>query len=204
MQQIGLIFFGWVLGVFHSIYLENKKRKQAKEDYKESLFTEFDLVYPRIVTTYFSIIDEMGELNRENLEWVLNIISKKNNKLLDDVKANTIKILGYNEEQLKTTNKKTHHKQTLFLKKFNLSFLQENISSLSLLDKEFRSNAISIRTNINFINDCIDKVYFFYKATFIPDLSKSLQDTSYINVDNYYIQIRDLCKSTSEMIGNIK
>ena len=203
MQQAALIFFGWVLGVFHSIFLENKKRKQAKEDYKESLFTEFDLVYPRIVTTYFTIIDEMGELNREKLEWMLNIISKKNSESLDNVKDKTINILRYNDEQIKSMNKKPHDTQTLFLKKFNLSFLQENISSFSLLDKEFRYNAINIRTNINFLNDCIDKVYFFYKATFIPDLSKSLQDISYINVNNYYIQIRDLCKSTSEMIVSI-
>jgi len=33
MQQVALIFFGWVLGVSYSIFLENKKRKQAKEDY---------------------------------------------------------------------------------------------------------------------------------------------------------------------------
>lgn len=204
MQQAALIFFGWVLGVFYSIFLENKKRKQAKEDYKESLFTEFDLVYPRIVTTYFTIIDEMGELNREKLEWMLNMISKKDSESLDNVKDKTINILRYNDEQIKSMNKKPHDTQTLFLKKFNLSFLQENISSFSLLDKEFRYNAINIRTNINFLNDCIDKVYFFYKATFIPDLSKSLQDISYINVNNYYIQIRDLCKSTSEMIANIK
>lgn len=203
MQQVALIFFGWVLGVFYSIFLENKKRKQAKEDYKESLFTEFDLVYPRIVTTYFSIVDEMGELNREKLEWMLDIISKKNSESLDNIKDKAINILKYNDEQIKSMNKKPHDTQTLFLKKFNLSFLQENISSFSLLDKEFRYNAINIRTNINFLNDCIDKVYFFYKATFIPDLSKSLQDISCINVNNYYIQIRDLCKSTSEMIANI-
>ena len=204
MQQVALIFFGWFLGVFYSIFLENKKRKQAKEDYKESLFTEFDLVYPRIVTTYFSIIDEMGELNREKLEWMLNIISKKNSESLDNLKEKAINILKYNDEQIKSMNKKPHDTQTLFLKKFNLSFLQENISSFSLLDKEFRYNTIKIRTNINFLNDCIDKVYFFYKATFIPDLSKSLQDISRINVNNYYIQIRDLCKSTSEMIASIK
>ena len=204
MQQVALIFFGWVLGVFYSIFLENKKRKQAKEDYKESLFTEFDLVYPRIVTTYFSLIDEMGELNREKLEWMFDITSKKNSESLDNLKERTINILKYNDKQIKSMNKKPHDTQTLFLKKFNLSFLRENISSFSLLDKEFRYNAINIRTNINFLNDCIDKVYFFYKATFIPDLSKSLQDISCININNYYIQIRDLCKSTSEMIVNIK
>jgi hypothetical protein len=38
MQQVILILFGWVIGVFSSIILENQKRKQAKEDYKESLF----------------------------------------------------------------------------------------------------------------------------------------------------------------------
>ena len=79
MQQAILILFGWVLGVFSSIILENKKRKQAKEDYRESLFTEIDLVYPRIVCTYYSVINEMGELNKENLEWIRNIIIKKNN-----------------------------------------------------------------------------------------------------------------------------
>lgn len=202
MQQVILIFFGWVLGVFSSIILENKKRKEDQKDYKESLFTEIDIVYPRIVGTYYNIINELGELNRENLEWMHKMILKKNSKL-DDTKDVIINILKHNDEEIKLLNEKPRNAQTLFLKKFNLSFLQENISSFSLLDKKFRYNAINIRTNINFLNDCIDRVIFFYEATFIPDLSGSLHDIAYININNYYSQIRDLCKSTSEMIANI-
>jgi len=203
MQQVILIFFGWVLGVFSSIILENQKRKQAKEDYKESLFTELDLVYPRILSTYYAIIDEMGQLNKENLEWMLNLISKKNSKSLDTIKDSIITMLKHNDEEIKLLNKKPHDTHTLFLKKFNLSFLQENISSFSLLDKEFRYNAINIRTNINYLNDSIDKVNFFYKTTFIPDLSKNNHEIACMNIKNYYINIKDLCKRTSEMIVNI-
>jgi hypothetical protein len=203
MQQVILILFGWVIGVFSSIILENQKRKQAKEDYKESLFTELDLVYPRIVSTYYAIIKEMGQLNKENLEWMHNIISKKNSKSLDTIDDTIIKILKYNDKEIKLLNKKLQDTRTLSLKKFNLSFLQENISSFSLLDKEFRFDAINIRTNINYLNDSIDKVDFFYKTTFVPDISENNYNVAYMNIKNYYINIKDLCKRTSEMIVNI-
>lgn len=203
MQQAILIFFGWILGVFSSIILENQKRKQAKEDYKESLFTELDLVYPRIVGTYYTIIKEIGQLNKENLEWMHNIISKKNSKSLDTIDDTIIKILKYDDKKIKLLNKKLQDTRTLSLKKFNLSFLQENISSFSLLDKEFRFDAINIRTNINYLNDSIDKVNFFYETSFIPGLSTNNYEIAHMNIKNYYINIKDLCKRTSEMIVNI-
>lgn len=202
MQQVILIFFGWVLGVFSSIILEKQKRKQIKEDYKDSLITELDLVYPRILANYYEIIREMGELNKEKLEWMHNMISKKNSKSLDDIDEHIIKILEKDNKEIILLNKKPQNIRTLSLKKFNLSFLQENISSFSLLDKEFRHNAINIRTNINYLNDCIDKVEFFYKTTFVPDISENNYNVAYKNIENYYINIADLCRSTSEMIVN--
>jgi len=204
MQQVALIFFGWVLGVFSSIILENKKRKQAKEDYRESFFTEIDLVYPRIVCTYYSVINEMGELNKENLEWIRNIIIKKNSNLLYDVNDAVEEILKHDDKEIKLLNSKHDYSQTLLLKKFNLSFLKENISSFSLLDKKVRFNAIRLRTNINYLNDSIDKVDYFHRTYFVPDLPKENYKTAYINIKKYYINIKDLCKSTSEMIVSIQ
>ena len=67
MQQVILIFFGWVLGVFSSMILDNRKRKQTKEDYEGILFTELDLVYPEIVGIYYKITKGTGQLNKENL-----------------------------------------------------------------------------------------------------------------------------------------
>ena len=203
MQQVILIFFGWVLGVFSSIILENKKRKQAKEDYRESLFTEIDLVYPRIVCTYYSVINEMGELNKENLEWIRNIIIKKNSNLLYDVNDAVEEMLKHDDKEIKLLNSKHDYSRTLLLKKFNLSFLEENISSFSLLDKKLRFNAIRLRTNINYLNDSIDKVDYFHRTYFVPDLPKKNYEIASINIKKYYINIKDLCKRTSEMIVNI-
>lgn len=204
MQQVILIFFGWVLGVFSSMILENRKRKQAKEDYRESLFTEIDLVYPRIVCTYYSVINEMGELNKENLEWIRNIIIKKNSNLLYDVNDTVEEMLKHDDKEIKLLNSKHDYSRTLLLKKFNLSFLEENISSFSLLDKKVRFNAIRLRTNINYLNDSIDKVDYFHRTYFVPDLPKENYKTAYINIKKYYINIKDLCKSTSEMIVSLQ
>jgi len=40
----------------------------------------------------------MGELNREKLEWMLNIISKKNSKSLNTIKDSIITMLKDNDE----------------------------------------------------------------------------------------------------------
>ena len=55
MQQLCFILFGWTLGVFSSIILETYKRKQIKEDYKDSVITELKMFFPRLVTTYYTM-----------------------------------------------------------------------------------------------------------------------------------------------------
>lgn len=203
MQQVALIFFGWVLGVFHSIFLENKKRKQAKEDYKGILFTELDLVYPEIVGTYFKITAGTGQLNKENLEWMHNIISKKNSKSLDSIDDEIMKYLKYDDKEMKLLNEEHHNSHTLVIMKFNLLFLKENISLFSLLDKEVRFSAINIRTKINYLNEIIDEVNFFYRTSLVPGVTESTYNIAKSNIKKCYIVIRDLCKSTLEMIVSI-
>ncbi len=203
MQQAALIFFGWVLGVFHSIFLENKKRKQAKEDYKGILFTELDLVYPEIVGTYYKITKETGQLNKENLEWTHNIISKKNSKSLDAIDDEIIKYLKYDDKEMKLLNEEHHNSHTLVIMKFNLLFLKENISLFSLLDKEVRFSAINIRTKINYLNVIIDEVNFFYRTSIVPGITESTYNIVNSNIKKCYIKIEDLCKSTLEMIVSI-
>jgi len=203
MKQLLFILFGWFLGIFSSVILEKQKRKQIKEDYKDSLITELKSVYPRILATYYEIIREMGQLNKEKLEWMHSMISKGNNKSLNDIDEVIMKLLDSDNEKLILLNKEPQNISSLSFKKFNLSFLQENISSFSLLDKEFRHNVINIRTNINYLNTCIDKIDFFYKTSFTPSLSENNYNIIDKNIKNYYINIADLCKSTSEMIKNI-
>jgi hypothetical protein len=113
-----------------------------------------------------------------------------------------MKLLDLDNEKLILLNKEPQNISSLSFKKFNLSFLQENISSFSLLDKEFRHNVINIRTNINYLNACIDKIDFFYETSFTPSLSENNYNIIDKNIKNYYINIADLCKSTSEMIKN--
>jgi len=203
MQQVILIFFGWVLGVFSSMILENRKRKQTKEDYEGILFTELDLVYPEIVGIYYKITKGTGQLNKENLEWMHNIISKKNSKSLDTIDDEIIKLLKYDDKEMKLLNEKHHNSHTLAIMKLNLSFLKENISLFSLLDKEVRFSAINIRTKINYLNAVIDEVNYFYRTSFVPGVTESTYNIANSNIKKCYIIIRDLCKSTSEMIVSI-
>lgn len=203
MQQVILIFFGWVLGVFSSMILENRKRKQTKENYEGILFTELDLVYPEIVGIYYKITKGTGQLNKENLEWTHNIISKKNSKSLDTIDDEIIEYLKYNDKEMKLLNEEHHNLHTLVIMKLNLSFLKENISLFSLLDKEVRFSAINIRTKINYLNDIIDEVSYFYRASFVPGVTESTYNIAKSNIKKCYILIEDLCKSTSEMIVSI-
>ena len=202
MQQILFILFGWCLGIFGSIFLETKKRKQIKEDYKDSLITELKLVLPRLVTAYYKIMEEMGKLDKEKIKWIHSMISEENKKSMRDF-SKYIKILLEDDEKLKSLNVNPQDIYSLSLRKFNLSFLQENISSYSLLDKEFRRNVIDIRTKINYLNAYIDKIDFFYKSSFVPNLSKNNHDILENNTINYYRDIADFCRITSEMIRSV-
>lgn len=201
MQQIYFILFGWTLGVFSSIILETYKRKQIKEDYKDSVITELKMFFPRLVTTYYELMKEMGILDKEKLEWIRSMISGENNKSIKNF-AKHIKALLEDDEKLKSLNVNPQDIYSLSLRKFNLSFLQENISSYSLLDKEFRRNVIDVRTKINYLNAYIDKINFFYKTSFVPNLSENNRLILQKNIRNHYTDIADFCRITSEMIKN--
>ncbi|MDD5530313.1 MAG: hypothetical protein PHX21_09840 [bacterium] len=108
---------------------------------------------------------------------------------------------GLLTEELETKNPET---TTLGLKKYNLSFLQESISSFSLLESCFRVSVLSIRTKIDYLNSEIDRYNFFFEKTFDATLTSNDRLSIIANIKISYKGIAKLSFDIAEEIKKLK
>lgn len=132
------VIVGAILGFFGTLGLELFKRSRLREDFKETILAELKEVLPDLI--YITIrISPTAELK----EWGETLLSKLKNISPDERKEQLTNWINDIDELEKTD---------AIPSPLYLSLLNENIISLSLLDKKLRSCILRIRYNINYIN----------------------------------------------------
>lgn len=136
------VIVGALLGFWGAIGLEMFKRNRLREEFKESVLTELKEILPDLV--YITIrISSTNELK----EWGKELLNKLKDTTINERKEQVTKWI----DDIDNLEQSTGIPSPLYL-----SLLNENIISLSLLDKKSRSYILRIRYNINFINTQAD------------------------------------------------
>ena len=177
-------------------------QKKRKNDFKESLCVEFKEAIPRLAGTYYLLKEALGELDRDVLSWTQSMFSKfskDDKKLLKSIGT----LLKKTDDELKALalHSKDSKRKTTSIKKMSLPFLQQNFSSISLLNPNFQRSVAGIQRNINSLNEEIDLYYFYLKKTFDSTLTAENYSLVNKNIDHAYQAIADLSYKTTERIS---
>jgi hypothetical protein len=203
LQPIIYTTLGWVLGFFGTLLLQWINQKKRKNDFKESLCVELKEAIPQLAGTYYLLKEAVGELDRDVLNWTQSMFSKFSK---DDKKG--LKSIGTllkrSDDELKALAlqiKASKRKTTTSIKKVSLPFLQQNFSSISLLNPSFQRSVAGVQRDINFLNDEIDLYYFYLKKTFDSTLTAENYSIVNKNINDAYQAIADLSYKTAERIS---
>lgn len=197
--------FGWVLGVLGTLILERLKRRRAKKDFVKSVWAQFREVVPRLAGTYYSMKYNLGELDRDVLKWIKSVRSQGYQFLEEKTVEGIDKFLELDDEQIRGLNELIKQKppKVSSLRKFGVPLLQENISSILLLDSKLQHSLLDIRTKVNWLNEIVDQHNFFFEKTFDSGISDDNWKIIDSNIRNGYEQMGRWCRRISELIMEI-
>lgn len=153
----------------HGIYflIEKKKRKRLRKDFADTLLSELNFIFPKILETYFNTIyltflryntigskSERGNHisdSKERLKYLQKIISKFPSQKLNELKDKVKEALEENNmDTFSDINLSTAHNYSL--SKINLSLLNELSSSFTLIEKEIFEELLHIRNETKNLN----------------------------------------------------
>jgi hypothetical protein len=196
--------FGWVLGVFGTLLVERLKRRQVKADFMKNVSAQFKEIVPRLAGNYLLLKINLGEMDRDALNWIKNVRSQ-GYKFLEDKTVEAInKFLEMSDEQIRAVNQLTKQKPTKasFIKKFSLPLLTENISSISLLESNLQHSLLDIRTKISWLNEMVERHNFYFEKTFDSGISSENREIIDSNIRDGYTEFGNWCRKLSELIMN--
>jgi len=195
LQQGISILFGWFLGVLSTIGYEQYKRYIDGKNLKTAILSELKVLLPRLVLSYFLLIIESKECNKEKLQWVYDNLSLYEDKAIASkilsTKEKVKKLLKLDDASIKSTMATlTEESGIEHIKSITLSFGKESITNFSLLSEELRLVIFDVRTKINILNELADRIDFFFKQTFMPGMPDKNHEIIVNNIiSNYKIYI---------------
>jgi len=193
---------GFVLGLFGNLILERIKRKWLRKDFVNALYAQFKELVPKLAGNYLILKIDLGEMDRDALNWIKSVKSQGYQFLEDKTVEAIDKFLKLNDDQIRVVNQLNKQKppKASFIKKFNLPVLDENISSISLLDSDLQYSLLDIKTKINWLNEIVERHNFFFEKTFDSGISRENWEIIDSNIREGYAQLGKWCRNTSELI----
>ena len=214
MEQIGYIFFGWLLGILASLTIRWSDRNQKINDFINGLYAQLLEIHPRLVGTYISIKYLIGPLSRDTVIWVNSMLPSSHNFTIDEILKTVNKMMLQNPEEVYEAASKQYYQlekavpKGKGLKKFNLNFLETNLSSISLLSNDLQVPLWKILDRINLINQEIDSYFFYLQKTFEPEVMKTNETQLKANMNSslemILKNIHSITNVILELLNNLK
>lgn len=195
---------GWLLGFLGTLLVQWVKRSQIKKDVRGGVHIELRETIPILVGTYFVLNEALGKIDRNVLDWVRSMSSESNTEHEESIKSSIENLLKLSNDQLAVTLQAAKIAElkgrAKFIKRFSLPFLEQNISSIQLLDSSFKSSVLNITRKVNWLNEEIDRINFFYEKTFDSGLTEENWQIIERNLTSGYQNVARLCRDTTELI----
>ena len=190
-SQVILILIGWFMGVLNTVGYELYKGYLDGKRLKTAILSELKELLPRLVLTYYALINKTGDYNKENVQWVYDNLSSYEDKSktlkIESLKEKLGKLLEQNDIIIKSIiNSETAETEVEHIKSINLSFNKESIEKFSLLSEELRLIIFDVRTKVNIMNELADIINFYFKQTFVPGMPDKNHEIIVNNIISNY------------------
>lgn len=180
---------GGLIGIGGAWFIEFRKRKQFKEDFKEGMFAELKEALPRLVAYY---VDK--NLDNKSLNWAKSILLKLKENSIGSEKEHIDEEIECLQTLVK--NRRSHWGAP---QRFALSLLKESITSISILKPELRHYILKIRSNLNNINNFIE----YCISSYLKISSNENANIREQDIEDSLKRLAKISYETAELINKI-
>ncbi len=201
LESFFYIALGWILGFFGTRLERLLDRKNLKNDFKKALCTELSEIIPRFVGAYYLLNSTLGNINREVLNWIHSMNSVYPGELPEAAIKHIENLLKMNDEQLKELSNASKEPESVATSVpiYKLPFLEENFPSLPLLDSSTKNYIISLRRNLSWINQEIERCNFYFEKSFDESIGQANRTIMKANTKKHYERIANLSRKSADL-----
>jgi hypothetical protein len=213
-MDLGSIIIGWILGLMSSYTVHWSERNLKISDFLNGCYAQMCELQPRLVSTYLSVRGNISPLSKDDVKWVSSFLSGNHDFRINGKMQSIVKLMvQVPEQEFSTATETIFLSKTAVptgkgLKKFNLSFLETNLSTIALLNSQIQVPIWKILDRINLLNQEIDNYLFYLRRTFEPQVMETneaiLQNNMKLSLQFICINIKDTTDVISDLMNNLK
>ncbi len=203
MAGVVEVCVGWLLGIGSSYIFRLYDRREKTRNFINGLEAELFEILPQSVGSVCLIKNDLGQFDYELLKWVDSVSLKLQKTFFPHQDIWLKDLLRQAPDELLTISKVKASQGTgssLTLKTFSIKYIEHNIDTLPLIDKNYQKILIEIISKVNIINQAIEQYYFYFEKTFDPQSCNVNQQILTANIKNSYVMISNFLIKTIDKI----
>ena len=205
-KDIGLIFFGWLLGLLApAISAWAASRKRTKE-IREGIKTELTQLRYRLGSLALQVAIQLGTLDRPLIEWFKSLADthKGVGPIEGSLRSVVAKVLESDDEQLAAvlSQAKGQEGVSLIFVRYGTPFLDSSLSQLSDLPPKSHAKLLEIQAQVSFLHTLVDEANHLHHLTFDESIGESNRERIQKNIRQTYARIGQLAQIIADIIGS--
>jgi len=207
MKEVGLIFFGWVMGLFGNILYDLIKKRSLRNEVRSGIRTELEDIKTKLAFNAMNVALNYGNYDRATLEWVKKHASDVKQLHTNQTILDTIdKMLEFSDKEIEynapnvSAIKRLSGRGIIAFKKTNLPYLTSHFGNLSLLETDVQRLLLEINAQLGFMNEEIENGKYFLRLSFDSSISPDNHKKNDLNLDDSNQQVGQIAKKVADLI----
>jgi transcriptional regulator with XRE-family HTH domain len=204
--NVFFLLLGWLLGIFSPLIVDYVKRRYQKNDVRRGIVTELKEIRSRLGMSVAMLATRLGKYDRNLLIWTERMLQEyEGTEPKEEVLKAIQGLLKLTDEQLAAIAKQVKFQPggALSLKTYTVSFLDANMSLLSLFPVEFQNRILEVRAQIGLLNQEISESSLFYWKTFDSSITAENHKIITDSLLRKYEIIEGASRRLADKIGNV-
>ncbi len=205
MNDVLLVFFGWLLGLLGPGIVERIRRKQRAQDLVDSVVAELLELQYTLVAVAFKLRSHLATASDEFFDWALPIMRSYEGPSKSPTLVDTLtKSREFPEEQRRTADIAGRDANiAIALKRYDVPFLATQGSELSICALDFQRRVFRAKGQLDLFNQHVGFLQGQFDRTFESGITTQNRDNIDRNLESGYAKLANEAQSLARAISDI-
>lgn len=206
-DAVQMVLLGWVLGFFTTWITDVIKDWKTRTETGKGIQTELNELRLKLLASIYLLRNHLGTFDRELLDWMTPMVAKYEGaqeilpivNVLNDLSG----VGGAAFDAAVAQRRAITPQHGLALKKYTVPYLEAKMDQVGLFSEETQSTLLSIKGQLELMNQEIDLARHYTDKTFDSNLSEENYASVRFNVTSRYQHVAEGAETIVNFINKL-
>lgn len=204
-NELLALLLGWLLGLLSPLISDAIKHRRDVKQGRLAILSELDELAIVLTMAGYRSCQAAGLFNRENLEWVREIVGSSEDRHKAFVET-IDEMLEYSDDQLAAlaAYSEASDQTSPMLQCYPAPLLDSRVAALWTFETEFQRKLLAIRRNLNLLDETVVQLRQYFRMTFEAQSqgNRSRIDSNIRQLyENYFERVKIVVNQIAELRG---